>query len=353
MNIRLEEPKDYYSILRLTYEAFLTLDYPGRERIDEHYLVSLLRNSPCVVTELCYVAEQNDEIVGHILYTRSEVVQRDGTNLQTITFGPLSVLPKYQHQGIGSALVKHSLDKAEKLGYSAVLIIGVPDYYPKLGFKRAKEYGLQLPDCSAPVEFMAYELLPGALSCGGTFNLLAPEFEIADTDKIGFEAFHRSFIKENYGGTLIFRPFWEADFSLIERWLYLPHIAQWYDCPGDWLNEIRNRYGEFSFIKHFIAELDGIAIGFCQYYDCCFGQEYEDWYKVQKQGEVFSIDYLIGEPDYLHKGYGSEMVRILTSTIRLLGAKKIIVQPEKDNIASRRALEANGYIWNGVDFVLE
>jgi len=66
MTIRPEHPDDYNAILRLTYEAFLTSDYPGRRRVDEHYLIHLLQSSPFVIPELCFVTEQDGEIVGHI-----------------------------------------------------------------------------------------------------------------------------------------------------------------------------------------------------------------------------------------------------------------------------------------------
>ena len=105
MRIRREHPKDYNAILGLTYEAFLTLDYPGRKRLDEHFLVSLLRGSEFIIPELCFVVEWGGEIAGHILYTKSEILRADGTKTRTITFGPLSVLPAYHRQGIGAALV--------------------------------------------------------------------------------------------------------------------------------------------------------------------------------------------------------------------------------------------------------
>lgn len=353
MIVRLEQPEDYNSILRLTYEAFLTLDFIGRRRMDEHYLVSLLRGSDSVIRELCFVAELDGEIVGHILYTRSEVLRSDGTKTPTITFGPLSVHPKYHRQGIGSALVRHSLDVAQKSGYSAVLIVGVPDYYPKLGFKRAREYGLYLSDGSAPDAFMAYELVPNTLNGGGELVLLAQEYEKAESDDKGFEIFHRKFMNEYYKDQLIIRPLFDDDIALLKRWLYQPHVASWYEKPEDWLHEVRNRHGEFSFIKHFIAEIDGTPIGFCQYYNSYFEHEPDACPKHEKIGEVYSIDYLIGEPEYLHKGYGKEMLRILTSMVSSLNVKKIIVAPEDENTASKRVLEANGYIRNGEDYIME
>ena len=348
MTIRLEHPDDYNTILQLTYEAFLTLDYPGRRRLDEHYLIHLLQGSPFIIQELCFVAEQNGEIVGHILYTKSEILCPDNTIIDTITFGPLSVLPEFQKQGIGAALVHHSIEKAQELGYGAVLITGVSDYYPKLGFKRARDYGLTLPDGTAEDSFMAYELKPDYLTGGGTLRVLPPEFEQSEKDDAGFEAFHKHYMKEHYPEILTLRPLFDNDIALMERWLYLAHVAKWYKHPEHWLKELHERRGEFSFLTHFIVEYEGVPIGFCQYYDCYFAQEHEVWndkcHTGEKQGEVFSIDYLIGEPDYLSKGYGKEIVRLLTERIQNIpSAKKIIVQPEQDNDNSRAVLTANGY----------
>jgi predicted N-acetyltransferase YhbS len=207
-NIRLETPGDYDALERLTYEAFLTLDFPGRRRMDEHYLIWLLQGSPFIIPELCFAAEMDDgsaggksndnEIAGHILYTRSEILRPDGLATGTITFGPLSVLPKYQRQGIGTALVRHSLKKAREMGFGGVLITGIPAYYPKLGFRRAREYELTLEDGTADDSFMAYELVPGHLSGGGVLHFLPPEFERAENDDEGYEAFHAQFL-ERYG----------------------------------------------------------------------------------------------------------------------------------------------------------
>ena len=357
ISIRAEQHGDYDQILKLTYKAFLTLDFPGRERIDEHYLISLLRNSKSVIRELSFVAELDGKIAGHILYTRSQILHPDGTKTPTITFGPLSVPPEHQKQGIGSALVFHSMNRARELGYKAVVITGVPAYYPKLGFKRGNEYGLMLEDGSSPDALMVYELEPGYLAKGGILDFLSPEFEVCETDHAGFKEFHIPFMKANYSGQLILRPLWEIDIPLMERWLFLPHIAKWYKQPEHWMREIKERRGEFSFLTHLIIEYEGVPIGFCQYYDCYYSQAHEvwneEWQVAEKEGVTFSIDYLIGEEDYLHKGCGKETIRLLIEKIKVLGAKRIIVDPEEENIDSKRILEANGFKFNSKDYFKE
>jgi predicted N-acetyltransferase YhbS len=364
MNITIcpERPGDYAAILRLTYEAFTTLDFPGRRRVDEHYLIHLLQNCEHVISELSLVAEADGEIVGHILYTKSQVVCEGKEDIPTITFGPLSISPKYHRKGIGRLLVEQSMNKARELGAVAVIITGVPAYYPKLGFIRAGEFGLSLPDGSADDAFMAYELTPGILSGGaaeaGTVHFLAEAvFEQTENDDEGFTAFHNAFIAEHFPDTLLVRRLFDDDIAVMERWLKKPHVAQWYRYPGHFLQEMQERHGEFAFITPFIAEYNGEPVGFCQYYDCHYAQKHEIWneypYISEQKGEVFGMDILIGSTEYQGKGFGKTMVEHMLEKLREIGAKKVIVQPEKENAPSCRLLESCGFVYNGKNYVKE
>ncbi len=143
------------------------------------------------------------------------------------------------------------------------------------------------------------------------------------------------------------RPLTDADVPLMEEWLKRPHVAQYYEHPEDWLEEIQHRENEFAFLRHFIVRLGAAPIGFCQYYDCYAAQE--DWYQVEEPQRVFSIDYLIGEASYLGKGYGKAMIQALVERIFALPcARRILVQPEKENAASCGVLKANGF-WFDVE----
>ena len=165
------------------------------------------------------------------------------------------------------------------------------------------------------------------------------------------------FIINDQTNALILRPLQDDDIALVTRWLYVDHVAKWYLHPDHWIHELNNRHGEFRFITHFIAEVNAKPIGFCQYYDCFFAQEHEvwndEWRVGDKQGMVYSIDYLIGAVEYLNKGYGKEIVRQLTQKVRDLGARRIIVEPETENVTSGRVLAANGYRYNGEDYVMD
>jgi RimJ/RimL family protein N-acetyltransferase len=147
-----------------------------------------------------------------------------------------------------------------------------------------------------------------------------------------------------------FRKITDADIPLMVKWLNKEHIKKWFEIPGlcsidDWLYEIKNRNGEFSWLNHYIFEIDGEPFGFGVYYDCWDAKE--DWYEVETEREIFSIDYLIGESSFLGKGYGKEIVRFLTEAITTVPtAKYIIVKPDGDNLSSCGVLTANNYRYN-------
>ena len=202
--LRPERPEDREEILRLTYEAFMTLDYPGRRRLDEHFLLSLLYESGKGIAPLCFAAILDGRIAGHIFYCETAFTRLDGTKARTLTFGPLSVHPEHQRQGIGRALVSHTLDLARGLHFGAVLITGVPEYYPRLGFRRARDYGLTMKDDSAPDAFMAYELIPGYLAGGGVYDTWPEEYDRAEQDEAGYAAFDAAFQKKYAPGQLFF-----------------------------------------------------------------------------------------------------------------------------------------------------
>ncbi|MCL2671302.1 MAG: GNAT family N-acetyltransferase [Clostridiales bacterium] len=164
LHIRPETPADHYAVEALTREAFWEFWEPNQTICNEHLLVHRLRVAAALVPELNFVAEADGEIVGHIIYTRSSVTDDAGQVHETLTFGPLSVLPGYQNRGIGRALMRHSFEAAKQLGHKAVLIFGNPDFYPRVGFRPAKEFGIALFDGPGPDSFMAYPLCDGALN---------------------------------------------------------------------------------------------------------------------------------------------------------------------------------------------
>ncbi|MGE5580769.1 MAG: GNAT family N-acetyltransferase [Bacillota bacterium] len=186
IRLRLEEPADYRVVEELTREAFWGMSRPG---CDEHLLVHKLRKAPAFVPELDFVAEVDGKIVGNIMYSKAKVVDDSGAEHEVLTFGPISVLPEYQYKGIGQALLRHTIAEARRLGYRAILFFGHPDYYPRVGFRRASEFNILTATGRSFDAFMAMPLFDGALD-GITgrfhedpvFNDLDPE-EVEGFDK--------------------------------------------------------------------------------------------------------------------------------------------------------------------------
>lgn len=160
VTFRHETPKDYRAVENLNREAFWGYTGPT---CDEHYLVHILRDRSCFMPELTWIADADGEMAGYILFTRAKVVSADGTEHPVLTFGPLAVHPGHRNRGVGQALMRHAFAVAREGGHGAVIIFGHPDYYPRVGFRRAGEFGIATHDGATFDAFMALELYDGAL----------------------------------------------------------------------------------------------------------------------------------------------------------------------------------------------
>jgi len=157
--IRQERENDYQITERVVQEAFRGAEYSDET---EHLLVVKLRNSEGFVPELSLVAEVDGEIIGHIMLT-ALTIKNGNRQYGSLTLAPVSVLPRYQNQGIGSALIKEGLKKAKELGFKSVVVLGHEKYYPRFGFKPASLWGIRAPFNAPREAFMALELEKGSL----------------------------------------------------------------------------------------------------------------------------------------------------------------------------------------------
>jgi putative acetyltransferase len=81
------------------------------------------------------VAEMDGRVVGHIAF--SPVVMSDGSP-GWYGLGPVSVLPEYQAQGIGGALIQEGLSRLKGLGARGCCLVGHPEYYKRFGFRNPR-----------------------------------------------------------------------------------------------------------------------------------------------------------------------------------------------------------------------
>lgn len=162
MNIRQEQKEDYKQIYRLIETAFETAKVRDG---DEQDYTSRLRESASYIPELALVAEHDGNLIGHIMFTKTNVTD-GGQKHEVLLLSPLSVLLEHRSKGVGAALVTEGFRLARKMGYTAVFLAGDPAYYGKFGFRPTFTFGIACPD-NIPKDlhgnFMACELVPGAL----------------------------------------------------------------------------------------------------------------------------------------------------------------------------------------------
>lgn len=125
--IRDATPADRDTIVAVTDAAF-----EGRETA--HRVITE------VVPEISLVYEEDGEIVGHTMLSRMQMDE-----LRPFQLSPVSVAPACQGRGIGSALVREALRRADAIGEPFVVLLGHPNYYPRFGFEPAAPLGILGP----------------------------------------------------------------------------------------------------------------------------------------------------------------------------------------------------------------
>ncbi|HET9694956.1 MAG TPA: N-acetyltransferase [Steroidobacteraceae bacterium] len=167
IEVRVERPDDVAAIRGVNERAF------GASV--EARLVDQLRASNKAMISL--VAQHGDQVVGHILFSPVTIAKAP-ESFRGAGLAPMSVLPEFQNQGIGSRLVRGGLVACQEAGYDAVVVLGHVGYYPRFGFAKAQDYGLE-SEYDAADAFMVLELRKGALEEIGGLVKFAPEFHEA------------------------------------------------------------------------------------------------------------------------------------------------------------------------------
>lgn len=101
-------------------------------------------------------------LFGHILFSKIKIVN-EGKTAESLALAPVSVLPKYQNQGVGRRLIEEGIKAAKELGYGSVIVLGHPEYYPKFGFEKASLWGIKAPFEVPDDAFMVLELSENGL----------------------------------------------------------------------------------------------------------------------------------------------------------------------------------------------
>ena len=164
--IRMEAPADQDAVREINEQAFGS---PVEARI-----VDALRGS---AGSISLVATNGDRVVGHILFTPVRI--EPPARVRIAGLAPMAVRPGSQRGGIGSRLVRAGLDECRRHGYSAIVVLGHPEYYPRFSFEPAHTRDLKCEFRCAPEAFMVLELEVGALAGHRGLIRYRPEFNDA------------------------------------------------------------------------------------------------------------------------------------------------------------------------------
>ena len=167
MIIREEKREDREKVYNLVKKAFETAEHADGTEQD---LVEALRKSDAFIPQLSLVAEINGEPAGHVMFTKAK-----SGSCEVLVLAPLSVTPEYQRQGVGTALIEEGHRIARELGFSYSIVLGSEEYYPRLGYREAAGFGVEVPEGIPSANFMAIQLLEGAPALGGPV-IYAEEF---------------------------------------------------------------------------------------------------------------------------------------------------------------------------------
>lgn len=125
-------------------------------------LVDALRETIGPDGGLSLVAEQDGQVVGHVMFTRS-LLDAPRRLVEVQVLSPLGVMPELHKRGVGSALVRHGLGMLAERAVPLVFLEGDPGYYSRFGFRAGGDLGFRKPSLRIPddafqvIELPAYE----------------------------------------------------------------------------------------------------------------------------------------------------------------------------------------------------
>ena len=135
-------------------------------------LVEEIRDSKYYIPELSFVAELDNKVVGHFLFSKfplsptKEGGHGDGADSEIVMLAPVSVHADYFRQGIGTAMLWMGIEKVRELGYKGITVEGNYKFYNQVGFHTSSEYNI-FPTSGYPMKeprcMMCQETYEGSL----------------------------------------------------------------------------------------------------------------------------------------------------------------------------------------------
>ena len=119
--IRLEQSTDWPAIYAIYDAAFA-------QTAEADLVRDMESDGDLILSLVAY----DGEPAGHIAY--SPLALHETPSVKACVLAPLAVSPTYQNQGVGTALVRQSLQRLKDDGYDLVVVLGEPSFYGRFGF---------------------------------------------------------------------------------------------------------------------------------------------------------------------------------------------------------------------------
>jgi len=161
--------------------------------------------------------------------------------------------------------------------------------------------------------------------------------------------------------TISFQPLEKEHFSLLFKWLELPHVKEFWDKSTLWTKElIQEKYSSYvdgyklangvrKPLRAYLIYLHALPIGYIHYYNAYdFPSEGYDLKEIVKnsKGENLSLaalDLFIGEKEVYGNGIGSLVIKTFLETYVWPKFDACLVDPEKRNLGAIKAYAKAGF----------
>lgn len=149
IEVRPERPADAAAVDALVARAF----GPGRFV----KAVERLREGATPVAKVSAVAYLDGDLVGCVRQWAIEIGGR-----RALLLGPFAVEPALRSRGLGAALIRWSVEAAQKAGWPMILLVGDRPFFGPLGFSGEAVADIRIPGPVDPRRVLLRELIPGA-----------------------------------------------------------------------------------------------------------------------------------------------------------------------------------------------
>lgn len=148
--IRAERPDDAEAVEALVAQVF----GPGRFAKSAYRL----REGVDPEQRLSFIATENGELRGSVRFWPIYVGAQP-----TLLLGPLAVQPDQRGRGIGIALMQRGIAEAKLLSQHAIILVGDPPYYARVGFAPLPRDSVKFPGPVDRGRILGLALAEGAL----------------------------------------------------------------------------------------------------------------------------------------------------------------------------------------------